>query len=192
MQNSLYKLFEHKCVCTHPSYNDTNPPCGFLKIPILKSSQIRLFWDSSQNDLVLYKPLPWELTRPSYLRPDLSELRALRHCVDSGAGEDKMSPIKWFEVFSLVNNEYSSHHLLLTSEPLKRQRINVTFTLKWMPIPDLHKCVFIRPNHSWSSFIYRRSEYKGFYESLQIAFPNNVLVSQFRGWSLVCSIDINT
>ncbi len=23
-----------------------------------------------------------------------------------------------------------------------------------------------------------------FYESLQIAFPNNVLVSQFRGWSL--------
>ncbi len=132
MQNSLYKLFEHKCVCTHPSYNDTNPPCGFLKIPILKSSQIRLFWDSSQNDLVLYKPLPWELTRPSYLRPDLSELRALRHCVDSGAGEDKMSPIKWFEVFSLVNNEYSSHHLLLTSEPLKRQRINVTFTLKWM------------------------------------------------------------
>ncbi len=25
---------------------------------------------------------------------------------------------------------------------------------------------------------------KGFYESLQIAFPNNVLVSQFRGWSL--------
>ncbi len=24
-----------------------------------------------------------------------------------------------------------------------------------------------------------------FYESLQIAFPNNVLVIQFRGWSLV-------
>ncbi len=24
-------------VCTHPSYNDKNPPSGFLKIPILKS-----------------------------------------------------------------------------------------------------------------------------------------------------------
>ncbi len=47
-------------------------------------------------------------------------------------------------------------------------------------IPVLHKCIYVRPNHSWSSFIYRRSEYKGFYESLQIAFPNNVLVSQFR------------
>ncbi len=33
--------------------------------------------------------------------------------------------------------------------------------------------------------------YKIFHESLQIAFPNNVLVSQFPGWSLVvCSIDI--
>ncbi len=30
----------------------------------------------------------------------------------------------------------------------------------------------------------------GFYESLQIFFPNKVLVSQFRGWSLVYSIDI--
>ncbi len=45
-------------------------------------------------------------------------------------------------------------------------------------------------NHSWSSFIYRRSEFKGFYESLQIAFPNNLLFSQFHGWSLVCTIDI--
>ncbi len=30
--------------------------------------------------------------------------------------------------------------------------------------------------------------YKGFYESLQIAFPNNVLVSQFRGWSLQSAV----
>ncbi len=29
-----------------------------------------------------------------------------------------------------------------------------------------------------------RSEDKGFYESLQITFPNNVLVSQFHDWSL--------
>ncbi len=60
-----------------------------------------------------------------------SELRAVRHCVDSGAGEDKMSPIKRLRR-SVVgcNNEYSSHHLLPTSELLKMQRINVTFALK--------------------------------------------------------------
>ncbi len=35
---------------------------------------------------------------------------------------------------------------------------------------------------SHESFVisYRSSEYKSFYESLQNAFPNNVLVSQFR------------
>ncbi len=40
MQNSLYKLFEHKCVlevCTHPSNNDKNPPSVFFLLPFLKS-----------------------------------------------------------------------------------------------------------------------------------------------------------
>ncbi len=50
-------------------------------------------------------------------------------------------------------------------------------------IPDLHKYIYVRANHSWSSFIYRRSEYKGFYESLQITFPNNVQINQFHRWS---------
>ncbi len=120
------------------------------------------------------------LTRPSYLRPVLSELRAVR---DSGAGEDKMSPIKQLKCLLVgCNNEDSSRHLLPTSEPLKR--INVTFVFEGdAPIP-IYINAPVCTNHSWSSFIYRRSEYKGFYESLQIAFPNNVLVSQFRGWSL--------
>ncbi len=42
---------------------------------------------------------------------------------------------------------------------------------------------FVHANHSWSSFIYR-SEYKGFLMNLCNRFPNNVLVSKFRGWSL--------
>ncbi len=54
-----------------------------------------------------------------------------RHCVDSGAGEDKMSPIKQLRCFVVgCDNEHSSRHLLPTSEPLKTQRINVTFALK--------------------------------------------------------------
>ncbi len=53
------------------------------------------------------------------------------HCVDSGAGEDKMSQIKRLKCFVVgCNNEHSSGHLLLTSEQLKMQRINVTFALK--------------------------------------------------------------
>ncbi len=89
-------------VCTHPSYNDKTPPSVFF--------QISLFWDSCQNDVVLYRPLPGELIdKPSYLRPALSDQRAVRlRC-----REDKMSQIKqlrWFVVG--CNNKYSSHHLL--------------------------------------------------------------------------------
>ncbi len=47
------------------------------------------------------------LTRLSYLRPALSELSSGQHCVDSGAGEDKMSPIKRLKSFVVrCNNEY--------------------------------------------------------------------------------------
>ncbi len=41
------------------------------------------------------------------------------------------------------------------------------------------KCIYDSTNLSWYSFTYR-SEYKFFYEYLQIAFPNNVLVSKFH------------
>ncbi len=78
------------------------------------------------------------------------------------------------------NNEHSSRHLLLTSEPLKTQMI--TFVSEGNAPPDLPKCIYVCANHSWFSFTYRRSEYKVcFYESLLIAFPNNMLLSKFRG-----------
>ncbi len=44
--------------------------------------------------------------------------------------------------------------------------------------PDLPKRVYVRANHSWSSFTDRSLRF--FNESLWIAFPNNVLVSKFR------------
>ncbi len=44
------------------------------------------------------------------------------------------------------NNEYSSRHLLLTSEPLKTQRI--TFVCEGNAPPDLPKCIYVRTNHS--------------------------------------------
>ncbi len=44
------------------------------------------------------------------------------------------------------NNEYSSRHLLLTSEPLKTQWI--TFVFEGNAPPDLPKCVYVHGNHS--------------------------------------------
>ncbi len=62
------------------------------------------------------------------------------------------------------------------------QRINVTFILKGMrrsPI-CLNASMFARIIRDPASSTEEVS-IRVFYESLQIAFPNNVLVSQFRG-----------
>ncbi len=106
-------------VSTPPSYNDKNPPIDFFK-------SLSPF----QNDVVLYRPLlvDWQdrLTLdPLWVSWELSAA--------SGAEEDKMSPIKWLKCFVVgSNNEYSSRQLLLTSEPLKMQKININFALKGM------------------------------------------------------------
>ncbi len=72
------------------------------------------------------------------------------------------------------NNEHSSRYLLPTSEPLKK--ITFGFEVKALFDLTLRKCVYVRANHSWSSFIYRR---RFLNESLQIAFPNYVLLNKF-------------
>ncbi len=62
------------------------------------------------------------------------------------------------------------------------QRINITFALKGMrrsPI-CLNAYMFARIIRDPASSTEEVS-IRVFYESLQIAFPNNVLVSQFRG-----------
>ncbi len=58
--------------------------------------------------------------------------------------------------------------LLLTVGKVSQRKINkytqhLSFKIMgYAPIPNLPKCVYVRANHSWSSFTYRRSEYKGF------------------------------
>ncbi len=95
MLNSFYMLFEHKCVlevCVHIH-------------PIIKKNPPSILFVSMS---------------PFYLRPALSELSSVHHCVYSGAGEDKMSLIKWLRCFVVgCNNEHSSRHLFQTSELLK-------------------------------------------------------------------------
>ncbi len=169
--------------CTHPSYNDKNPPSVFF-LNLL--SQIRPFWDSCQNDVVLYRPLPQELIegRLTLDPPWVSCKLFVRHCVDSGAGEDKISQIKRLKCFVVgCNHEYSSHHLLPTLSRWRRRGLTLLSFWRECTDSNLPKCVYVRGNYLWSSLTYGRSEYNVFYETLQITFPNNVLVSQFRSWS---------
>ncbi len=159
-------------VCAHPSYNDKNPlSVFFFKIPILKSpfsNQAVLRFLSDWRSSVQTAPtiVDWQdrLTLdPPWVSWELSAIVST-----PVQGKTRMSQIKRLRCFVVeCNNEYSSHHLLPTSEPLKTQRINVTFLSEGnAPIPDLHKCVYVRTHHSWSSFTSRRSEYKGFFMNL--------------------------
>ncbi len=77
------------------------------------------------------------------------------------------------------NNEQSTRHLLPTSEPLKTQWITFVFEGN-APLIYLNTFMFaliIRDPASPPEEVSIRF----FYESLQITFPNNVLVSKFHG-----------
>ncbi len=138
-------------VCTHPSYNDKIHPVLFLdphkSHPFLRSSH------SWQSDVTQTQAPPttvdwhWCFTLdPPWLNRKQSAIVSTpcrQECLISvwGAG---------------CNNEHSSCHLLPTYEPLKTQR----FVFEGNASSDLPKCVCVCANHSWSSLIYRRSEYK--------------------------------
>ncbi len=88
----------------------------------------------------------------------------------------RVSLIKRLRCFVVgSNNEYSSRHLLPTSEPLKMQWINVTFVFEGnAPIPIcLNASMFAQIIHDPASSTEEVS-IRYFYESFQIAFPNNV------------------
>ncbi len=118
-------------VCTHPSYNDKTPPSVFFLIPFFKSS--------FSNKAVLRPLSEWRSSvQAPPTRVDWQDHLTLDppwvncHHTPIVQGKTRMPPIKRLRRFVVgCNNEYSSCHLLLTSEPLKTQRINITFTLKW-------------------------------------------------------------
>ncbi len=79
------------------------------------------------------------------------------------------------------NNEHNSRHVLPTSELLKMQWINVNFVFeRKAPIliclnASLFTQIFCDPASTTDEVSIRV-----FYESLQITFPDNVLVSMFH------------
>ncbi len=164
-------------VCTHPSYNYKNPPSVFFKSPFSNQTVLRFLseWHSSAQAAPTIVDWQGLLT----LDPPWVSWELFAIVSTPEQGKTRMSPIERLRCFIVeCNYEYSSRNLLPTSEPLKTQRISITLVFEVnAPIPDLPKCVYVRVNNSWSSFY--RCEYN-VYESLQIAFPSNVLVSQFR------------
>ncbi len=89
-----------------------------------------------------------------------------------------MTP-KRFKCFVVgCNNEHSSCHLLPTSEPLKTQWITFVCEGNAPPI-YLNASIFAQISRDPASPPEEVSMFF-FNESLQIAFPNNVLVSKFH------------
>ncbi len=129
-----------RSVCAQPSYNYKNPLSVFFFIPVLKSpfsnqAVLRVLSEWCRSAQAPPTIVDWQdrLTLDPPWVNWVSCKQSDRHSVDSGAGEDKMSQNKRLGYFIVeCNNEYSSHHLLPTSEPLKIQRINVTFAIKWI------------------------------------------------------------
>ncbi len=135
MQNLLYKLFEHKCVlevCVHihPIMIQIHP-VFFFKSPFSNQAVLRFLseWCSSVQAPPTIADWQDRLTLdPPWVSWELSTI-----VLTLVQGKTRRSPIKRLRCFVVgCNNEHSSRHLLPTSEPLKMQRINVTFILKGM------------------------------------------------------------
>ncbi len=77
------------------------------------------------------------------------------------------------------NNEHGMRHLLPTSELLKTQRVLPLFLKGMRPLTYLKAFIFGQIIHDPVSPTQEVS-IRYFYESLQTAFPNNVLVSKFH------------
>ncbi len=100
-----FYLFEHKCVlavCVH------NHPVMIKIHPVFLSRKIISSFSYQARCLSVWRhtdPGPshdcW-LTLAFYLRPALSELRAVRRCFTAGTDVDKMSPIKWLSDWGVL------------------------------------------------------------------------------------------
>ncbi len=132
------------------------PPSGFLKIPFRKSgSSVQtapriVDW---QDRLTLDPPEWAEWTEWSVNSPPLCRLRGRQECFllsDWG--------VLLLDVIMNIAVIIYSWHLSCW----RRRELTLLSFWRECGDPDLPKCVYVCANHSWSSFIYRRSEYKGF------------------------------
>ncbi len=117
-------------VWTHPSYNDKNPPSVFLN-PLSNQAVLRSLSQWRRSVQAPPTIVDWQ----DRLTLDPPSVSGHPSAVVSTPveGKTRMSQIKRLKCFVVgCSNKHSSYHLLPTSEPLKTQRINVTFVLKGM------------------------------------------------------------
>ncbi len=129
MLNSLFKLFECKCVLEVCVHIHPIMICFFLN-PYFKILFLKSGCSESPVSMTLFCTGPshksW-LTGPSYLSsaPWVSwELSV------SGAGKTRC--LRLSDCVVLLLNVIMNKAVIPTSDLLKTQRINVTFALKWM------------------------------------------------------------
>ncbi len=163
MQNSLYMLFEHKCVlevCAHihPIKIKIHPVI-FFKSPFSNQAVLRFLseWRSSARTAPTIVDWQDRLTLdPPWESWELSTIVSI-----PVQGKTRMSP-KWLRCFVVrCNNEHSSRHLLLKSEPLKTQWITFVFEGNATLI-YLNVSMFAQIIRDPTSSTEEVSEYKGF------------------------------
>ncbi len=139
-------------VCTHPSYNDQNPPSVFFffKSPFSNQAVLRFLseWCSSVQTAPTIVDWQGRLTLdPPWVSWELSAIVST-----PVQGKTRMSQIKWLRCFVVgFNNEYSSRHLLRHLSRWRRRWLMLLSFWRECADPDLHKCVYVRANHSWSA-----------------------------------------
>ncbi len=157
MLNLLYRLFWTKMCVGSPSYNDKNP-CFFL-IPLLKSlfsNQTVLRFLSEWRSSAQAPPTIADWQGCLTLDPPWVSCHQYT-VVDSVQGKTRCLWLSdWGDllldvIMNIAVVSYSRH----LSCWRRRGLTLLSLWSEWAD-PDLHKCVYVRANHSWSSFIYRR------------------------------------
>ncbi len=147
--------WKYMCVHIHPIMIKIHP-VFFLKSPFWNQAVLRFLseWHSSiqatptvVDCLTLDPPwVSWELSAIVLTRVQ-GKTRCLRFSY--------WGVLLLAVIMNIAVVVYSRH--------LSRwRRRGLTFVFEGNAPPDQPKCVYVRANHSWSSFTYRRSEHKGF------------------------------
>ncbi len=169
-------------VCTHPSYNDKIHPIFFL-IPILISlfsnQAVLRFLSEWHNSVQAAPMIDWQ-GRLTWDPPWVKWV-SYQSAILSTPVQGKTRCLWLSDWDVLLLEVIMNKAVIIYSRHLSRwRRRGFTFFLKGM---RRSRSAYVRANHSWSSFIFRRS-IRVLYDSLKIAFSNNMVVSQFWGWSL--------
>ncbi len=151
-------------VWTHPSYNDTKSSQCFFLNPYLKSpfwNQAILRFLSEWRSSVQTAPMivDWQ----GHLSWDPPRVSCHQSTIVSTLVHGKTRRLRLSDLGFLLLDVIMNIAVVIYSQHLSRWRCRgLTFSfLRGCADPGLPKCVHVHENRSWSSFIYRRREYKG-------------------------------